>query len=52
MIKLKYVAFAIELAGAAAIVAATYMLLNVAASLLAAGVIAILLGAALENNSQ
>ena len=50
MIKRKYVALAIELLGAAAIVVALYIFFNFAAGLLAAGILAFILGAALENS--
>jgi lipopolysaccharide export LptBFGC system permease protein LptF len=50
MIKRKYVALAIELAGAVAIVAAVYIFFNFAAGLLSAGILAFILGAALEND--
>ena len=46
----KYIALAIELLGAAAIVVSLGLLINFAAGLLAAGFMAFVLGAALENS--
>jgi len=52
MIKIKHIALILELAGAALLVAGLYLLLNLAASLIAAGLMVIVLGAALENAKQ
>jgi len=52
MIKIKHIALILELAGAALLVAGLYLLLNLAAAMLAAGAMVIVLGAALENAKQ
>jgi hypothetical protein len=52
MIKIKHIALILELAGAALLVAGLYLLLNLAAALIAAGAIVIILGIALENAKQ
>ena len=49
MIKIKHIALILELAGAALLVVGLYLLLNLAASLIAAGAIVIILGIAMEN---
>ena len=49
MIKIKHIALILELAGAALFVAGLYLLLNLAAAMLAAGAMVIILGIALEN---
>jgi|TARA_R110000822_G_scaffold66550_2_gene162380 predicted phage tail protein len=46
----KYLALILELIGAAAIVAAFYIFFNLAAGLLAGGIMAIIIGVALENS--
>lgn len=50
MMKTKYLALALELIGVAAICYAIYLLINLAACLIACGVVAVILGAALENS--
>ena len=49
MIKIKHIALILELAGAALLLAGLYLLLNLAAALIAAGAIVIILGIALET---
>lgn len=50
MIEKKYLALALELIGATAICFAIYLIWNLAACLIAGGIVAVLIGAALENS--
>jgi len=50
MIKKKLLALAIELVGCVAICAALYILINAAAALLTGGIMAVIIGAAVENS--
>ncbi len=50
MIEKKYLALALELTGATAICFAIYLIWNLAACLIAGGIVAVLIGAALENS--
>ena len=50
MIEKKYLALALELIGATAICYAIYLILNLAACLIAGGIVAVLIRAALENS--
>ena len=50
MIEKKYLALSLELIGATAICYAVYLIWNLAACLIASGLVAVLIGAALENS--
>ena len=50
MIEKKYLALALELTGATTICYVIYLILNLAACLIAGGIVAVLIGAALENS--
>ena len=49
MIEKKYLALSLELIGVTSICFAIYLIWNLAACLIASGIVAVLIGAALEN---
>lgn len=50
MIKKRFIALAIELSGCAAICVSMYIFYNLAACLLTGGIMAVVIGAAVENS--